>query len=112
MRPHFLVHTAVLDLAEPSRHLGLHQAHDRPSLLARLNHRRVWVIDNLLAAADALTDDQLRRTFAIGQRSAWKSLVHMYAAEYVWLAALEGDDDPCRRGAPQAPCGLLGSRCT
>jgi uncharacterized damage-inducible protein DinB len=68
------------------------------SLLARLNHHRAWVNENLLAAAATLNDDQLQQSFAIGQCSVWKSLLHMYAAEYVWLEALLGDDDPCCPG--------------
>jgi uncharacterized damage-inducible protein DinB len=68
------------------------------SLLERLNHHRAWVNENLLAAAEGLSEEQLHRTFAIGQGSVWKSLLHMYAAEYVWLEALLGDDDPCCPG--------------
>jgi uncharacterized damage-inducible protein DinB len=64
------------------------------SILTRLTHHRAWVNENLLAAAEALSDEQLRQSFAIGQGSVWKSLLHMYAAEYVWLEALLGDDDP------------------
>jgi uncharacterized damage-inducible protein DinB len=47
---------------------------------------------NLLAAAAALTPDQLRAEFPIGQGSVWKSLVHLYAAEFVWLEALLGTE--------------------
>jgi uncharacterized damage-inducible protein DinB len=46
----------------------------------------------LLAAAAALSDEQLRRPFPIGQGSIWKSLTHLYAAECVWLEALLGHD--------------------
>jgi uncharacterized damage-inducible protein DinB len=60
-------------------------------LLQRLNQHRAWVNANLLAVASSLTEDQLRQTFAIGQGSVWKSLLHMFAAEYVWLEALLGD---------------------
>jgi uncharacterized damage-inducible protein DinB len=67
-------------------------------LLTRVNHHRAWVNENLLAAAEALSDAQLRRAFPIGQGSVWKSLLHLYAAEYVWLEALLGDDDPCCPG--------------
>ncbi|HEY4260568.1 MAG TPA: DinB family protein, partial [Schlesneria sp.] len=34
----------------------------------------------------------------IGQGSVWKSLVHLYAAEYVWLETLLGDDEPLAPG--------------
>src|SRR5215471_1955441 len=36
---------------------------------------------------------QLRSPFPIGQGSLWKSLLHLDAAEYVWLEALLGHDD-------------------
>jgi len=45
-----------------------------------------------LAAAKALSDDQLRREFQIGQGSIWKSLLHLYAAESVWLEQSYGCD--------------------
>ena len=34
-----------------------------------------------------------RTPFQIGQGSIWKSLVHLYAAEYVWLEALMGNEE-------------------
>src|SRR5262245_8802292 len=67
-------------------------------LLRRLHHHRAWVNQNLLATAEKLSEDQLRREFAIGQASVWKSLLHLYAAEYVWLEALLGNDDPVTPG--------------
>jgi len=50
------------------------------------------VNENLLA------DDHLRREFQIGQGSIWKSLLHMHAAEFVWLEALLGNDNPVVQG--------------
>jgi uncharacterized damage-inducible protein DinB len=67
-------------------------------LLRRLHQHRAWVNRNLLAAAVTLSDEQLRSPFPIGQGSVWKSLLHLYAAEYVWLEALLGNDDPLVRG--------------
>ncbi|HWB12811.1 MAG TPA: DinB family protein [Pirellulales bacterium] len=67
-------------------------------LIRRLHHHRAWVNGNLLMAAAELTDEQLRSPFPIGQGSVWKSLVHLYAAEYVWLEALEGNEDPLVQG--------------
>jgi len=61
-------------------------------LLQRLHQHRTWVNGNLLAAAAALSDEQLRSAFQIGQGSIWKSLLHLYAAEYVWLEALHGNE--------------------
>jgi uncharacterized damage-inducible protein DinB len=68
------------------------------TLIKRLHQHRAWVNNNLLEAAESLNDSQLRKPFAIGQGSIWKSLVHLYAGEFVWLAALEGNDDPLVRG--------------
>lgn len=62
-------------------------------LIQRLHRHRAWVNSNLLAAAASLSDGQLRSPFAIGQGSIWKSLVHLYAAEYVWLETLLGNEE-------------------
>ena len=67
-------------------------------VLRRLHQHRAWVNGNLLTAAAALSDGQLRAPFPIGQGSVWKSLLHLYAAEYVWLEALLGDEDPLLAG--------------
>ncbi len=61
-------------------------------LLQRLHQHRTWVNSNLLTAAAALSDEQLRSPFQIGQGSVWKSLLHLYAAENVWLEALLGNE--------------------
>jgi hypothetical protein len=53
---------------------------------------------NLLTTAASLSEEQLRSPFQIGQGSIWKSLVHLYAAEFVWLEALLGNDDPLIQG--------------
>lgn len=68
------------------------------ALIRRLHQHRQWVNTKLLETAAELTDDQLHQTFAIGQGSIWKSLTHLYAAEYVWLAALIGVEDPLTPG--------------
>ncbi len=67
-------------------------------LVQRLHQHRAWVNANLLNAAATLTDEQLRSPFPIGQESIWKSLVHLHAAEYVWLEALLGNEDPLLPG--------------
>lgn len=64
------------------------------TLIRRLHQHRAWVNENLLATASTLSDEQLRRRFEIGQGSVWKSLLHLYAAEFVWLEALIGNDNP------------------
>jgi uncharacterized damage-inducible protein DinB len=68
------------------------------SLIQRLHQHRLWVNQKLLAAAGELSDEQLRQSFPIGQGSIWQSLVHMLAAEYVWLEALMGDENPLLPG--------------
>ncbi len=67
-------------------------------LVQRLHQHRAWVNGNLLTTAVSLSDEQLRTPFQIGQGSIWKSLVHLYAAEFVWLEALLGNDDPVIQG--------------
>ena len=71
---------------------------DTVDLLKRLHQHRALVNGNLLTAAAQLSDEQLRLPFQIGQGSIWKSLVHLFAAEYVWLEALLGNDDPLVQG--------------
>jgi uncharacterized damage-inducible protein DinB len=62
-------------------------------LIHRLHQHRAWVNGNLLTAAATLGEEQLRSPFQIGQGSIWQSLTHLYAAEYVWLEALVGNED-------------------
>jgi uncharacterized damage-inducible protein DinB len=61
-------------------------------LLKRLHQHRAWVNGNLLTSARGLSDEQLRSPFQIGQGSVWKSLLHLYGAEYVWLESLLGNE--------------------
>jgi uncharacterized damage-inducible protein DinB len=80
------------------------------ALIQRLHQHRAWVNENLLRAALRLSEEQLRQPFPIGQGSIWKSLVHLYAGEFVWLEALLGNDDPVVRGdlPRQIPGNQLG----
>ena len=71
---------------------------DSIQVIQRLHQHRAWVNRNLLEAATPLSEEQLRSPFSMGQGSIWKSLVHLYAAEYVWLEALLGDEDPLVQG--------------
>jgi len=64
----------------------------------RLHQHRAWVNGNLLTSAASLSDEQLWLPFQIGQGSIWRSLIHLYAAEFVWLEALLGNDDPLIQG--------------
>ena len=59
----------------------------------RLHQHRAWVNRNLLDAAATLSAEQLKAAFPIGQDSVWKSLLHMYGAEYVWFESLQGNEE-------------------
>jgi uncharacterized damage-inducible protein DinB len=80
------------------------------SLIQRLQQHSGWSSNNLLTTAAGLNEDQLQRQFPIGQGSVWKSLTHMYAAEFVWLAALQGTDSAVAPGdvRGQLPGNQLG----
>src|SRR5262249_60347606 len=71
---------------------------DAVALIRRLHQHRAWVNEKLLASAARLDDAQLRRPYPIGQGSVWNTLLHLYVAEYVWLEALLGNDDPLTPG--------------
>ena len=71
---------------------------DSISLIRRLHQHRQWSNKKLLDVAARLSEQSLRQTFEIGQGSIWKSLLHLYAAEYVWLEALTGNEDPLAPG--------------
>lgn len=77
-------------------------------VIQRLHQHRAWANRKLAAAAAALPDESLRKSLPIGQGSVWKSLAHMYATEYVWLAALEGDETALTPG--DAPGKLPGNQ--
>jgi len=67
-----------------------------PNLVAihRLHAHRRWVNARLLASARGLSETQRQTRFDIGMGSVWDTLVHLYAAEYVWLEALQGHAEP------------------
>jgi uncharacterized damage-inducible protein DinB len=67
-------------------------------IIRRLHQHRNWVNSQLIAAAATLSDEQLLRRFEIGQGSIWKTLVHLHAAEWVWLETLLGDEFPTLPG--------------
>jgi uncharacterized damage-inducible protein DinB len=71
---------------------------DAVDLIRRLHQHRTWVNEKLLASAARLDEAQLRTPYPIGQGSLWNTLLHLYAAEYVWLEALLGNDDPLTPG--------------
>lgn len=67
-------------------------------VVRRLHQHRVWVTHRLLTAAQTIPPKDLKRPLEIGQGSLWKSLVHMYAAEWVWLETLLGEENPILPG--------------
>ncbi len=67
-------------------------------VIKRLHQHRIWVNAQLLAACGQLTNEQLHQPLAIGQGTAWKTLTHLMAAEYVWLEALLGNQSPTMPG--------------
>jgi uncharacterized damage-inducible protein DinB len=60
-------------------------------LIRRLRQHQRWANRGLVAACRPLSPGQLRRPFPIGQGSVLATLIHLYAPEFVWLAAMEGD---------------------
>lgn len=71
---------------------------DALALVQRLHEHRAWTNGNLLNAVTPLPEATLQAPFAIGQGSLWKSLVHMHAAEWVWLQTLLGNESPTMPG--------------
>jgi uncharacterized damage-inducible protein DinB len=67
-------------------------------ILHRLHQYRAWSNRQLLDACRPLSREQLDAPFEIGQGSVWKSLVHLLAADSLWVDAFEGRPDspvPC-----------------
>ena len=56
-----------------------------------------WARDRILAAADALTPEQLHRDLGSSFKSVRDTLAHIYAAEWAW----------CSRWNGQSPTALL-----
>jgi uncharacterized damage-inducible protein DinB len=71
---------------------------DTVFLIRRLHEHRIWSKNQFIAACEPLEHEQLTRSFAIGQGSIWATLMHLYAADYVWLEALLGNESPLLPG--------------
>ncbi len=67
-------------------------------LVRRLHQHRMWTNRRLLGATRFLTQQQLHYSLPIGQGSVWKTLTHLLAAEYVWIEALQGNENPLLPG--------------
>lgn len=77
-------------------------------VIRRLHQHRMWSNARLIAAAETLSPELLQQKLPIGQGTLWRSLMHMYAAEWAWLAALGGDEAPVLPG--DLPTGLPGNQ--
>ncbi len=60
-------------------------------LVRRLRQHERWAYLRLLEAVKALTPEQQKQEFAIGMGSLWNTVVHLYAADYVWIETLTGN---------------------
>ena len=67
-------------------------------LIRRLHAHRDWVNRQLLECAEELDESQRQQLHAIGQGSVAKTLSHLFAAEFVWLEALRGNEQPLAPG--------------
>jgi hypothetical protein len=65
-------------------------------ILRRLHQYRAWCNRQLLNACRLLSAEQLHAPFEMGQGSVWRSLVHLLAADSLWLDAFGV--------APTPPC--------
>jgi hypothetical protein len=75
---------------------------DASSVVNRLHRHRLWANAQLLASARGLPAEDLRQPFPVGQGSVWASLLHLYAADRMWLNAFEGTprtDPPAEFGS-------------
>lgn len=63
-------------------------------IIRRLHAHRRWSNQKLRTAATGLSESQLRQSFDLGQGSLWATLVHLYAAEHIWLEAIQGNPKP------------------
>ena len=52
-----------------------------------------WANDRLVSAAEGLSDEQLDRPIEMGRGDLRKTLLHIYAGEYVWLQRWIGNAD-------------------
>ncbi len=63
-------------------------------LLRRMRQHEHWAFIRLLEAARPLTMEQMKQPMQIGAGSLWDTLVHIYAADLIWIEAINGDPDP------------------
>lgn len=62
-------------------------------VIRRLHEHRLWSRSRLIEAASSLSVEQWLRPFEIGRGTLWATVEHLYGAERVWIAALQGQPD-------------------
>ena len=55
-------------------------------------------VKQLLLGTALCSEEDLRRPFDIGRGTLWRTLTHLYAAEFVWIAAFRGDERAAASG--------------
>ncbi len=70
-----------------------------PVLRNHLNYT-AWASSKLVDAASALTPEELMRDFATGDHNVLGTLVHVYAADRIWLGRIKGNP-PARFLVPE-----------
>ena len=64
------------------------------ALIRRLREHQIWCATWLMEAARLISEADRKRPLPIGRGTLWDSLVHLYAADSIWLAAIEGNPNP------------------
>jgi uncharacterized damage-inducible protein DinB len=67
---------------------------DFPELLRTHIDYSAWASQRLVDAASRLSPEELTRDFATADHSVLDTLVHLYAADRLWLARLQGGPHP------------------
>jgi uncharacterized damage-inducible protein DinB len=67
---------------------------DFPELLRTQIDYSAWASQRLVYAASRLSPEELTRDFATADHSVLDTLVHLYAADRLWLARLQGSPHP------------------
>ena len=63
-------------------------------LIRSMHEHRLWVRLRLIEACSGLSQEERLRSFPIGPGSLHATFVHLFAAEYAWMGALEGTAAP------------------
>ncbi|CAN0478802.1 unnamed protein product, partial [Hapterophycus canaliculatus] len=66
--------------------------------IRRLHEHRMWSRRSLCKRCECLTEKEMETAFPIGQGCVWATLLHLHAADFVWLEALNGNESPLLPG--------------